>query len=147
MSKDIYAQVSARIIAELEAGAAPWVKPWSATPGQNIPCNAITNRPYSGVNVCLLWMMASTYATPRFLTYKQAQELGGNVRKGEHGYAVVFVKPIYHKDDDDQIQTGAILKSYTVFNVDQCDGLPEKAFHVGQVKVRNSDERDATGDE
>ena len=56
MKRDLYAEVSARIIAELEAGAAPWVKPWSATPGANTPCNAVTNRPYSGCNVVLLWM-------------------------------------------------------------------------------------------
>jgi antirestriction protein ArdC len=56
MKRDLYAEVSAHIVAELEAGAAPWVKPWSATPGANIPCNGATNRPYSGCNVILLWM-------------------------------------------------------------------------------------------
>ena len=56
MKRDLYAEVSARIIAELERGAAPWVKPWSATPGQNVPQNAVTNRPYSGCNVILLWL-------------------------------------------------------------------------------------------
>jgi len=56
MKRDLYAEVSARIVAELEAGAAPWVKPWSATPGANTPCNAVSNRPYSGSNVILLWM-------------------------------------------------------------------------------------------
>ena len=56
MKRDLYAEVSTRIVAELEAGAAPWVKPWSATPGANTPCNAATNRPYSGCNVILLWM-------------------------------------------------------------------------------------------
>ena len=50
MKRDLYAEVSARILAELEAGAAPWIKPWSATPGANVPCNAVTNRPYSGCN-------------------------------------------------------------------------------------------------
>jgi len=51
MKRDLYADVSARIVAELEAGAAPWIKPWSATPGANTPCNAVTNRSYSGCNV------------------------------------------------------------------------------------------------
>ncbi|WP_426437537.1 ArdC-like ssDNA-binding domain-containing protein [Bradyrhizobium genosp. P] len=79
MKRDLYAEVSARIIAELEAGAAPWVKPWSATAGANTPCNAVTNRPYSGCNVVLLWMaQAAGYRTPRFVTFKQALELGGN---------------------------------------------------------------------
>src|SRR3954447_6574839 len=86
MKRDLHAEVSARIIAELEAGAAPWVKPWSATPGANTPCNAVSNRPYSGCNVVLLWMaQAADYRTPRFLTFKQALELGGNVRTGERG--------------------------------------------------------------
>src|SRR5437016_13015929 len=80
MKRDFYAEVSARIVAELEAGAAPWVKPWSATAGANTPCNAVTNRPYSGCNVVLLWMaQAAGYRTPRFLTFKQALELGCNV--------------------------------------------------------------------
>jgi antirestriction protein ArdC len=72
MKRDLYAEVSARIVAELEAGAAPWVKPWSATPGANTPCNAVSNRPYSGCNVVLLWMAQATgYRTPRFLTFKR----------------------------------------------------------------------------
>ena len=95
MRRDLFAEVSARIIAELQAGAAPWVKPWSATPGANTPCNAVSNRPYSGCNVVLLWMaQAAGYRTPRFLTFKQALELGGNVRKGEHGTKVYFVKQL-----------------------------------------------------
>jgi len=87
MKRDLYAEVSARIVTELEAGAAPWVKPWSATAGMNAPQNAVTGRPYSGCNVVLLWMaQAAGYRTPRFLTFKQALELGGNVRKPEHDH-------------------------------------------------------------
>ena len=56
MKRDLYSEVSTRIVAELERGAAPWIKPWSATPGANTPCNAVSNRPYSGCNVVLLWM-------------------------------------------------------------------------------------------
>jgi antirestriction protein ArdC len=98
MQRDLYSEVSARIIAELETGALPWVKPWSATPGQNVPCNAVTNRPYSGCNVILLWLARGKgWPTPRFLTYKQATEAGGNVRKGEHGTMVVFVKTVNHQ--------------------------------------------------
>jgi antirestriction protein ArdC len=92
MKRDLYAEVSARIVAELERGAAPWIKPWSATPGANTPCNAVSNRPYSGCNVVLLWMaQAAGYRTPRFLTFKQALELGGNVRKREHGTRVPVI--------------------------------------------------------
>jgi N-terminal domain of anti-restriction factor ArdC len=95
MKRDLYAEVSARIVAELETGAAPWIKPWSATPGANTPCNAVTNRPDSGCNVVLLWMaQAAGYKTPRFLTFKQALEAGGRVRKGERGTKVYFVKQL-----------------------------------------------------
>jgi antirestriction protein ArdC len=89
--RDLYNDVTARILTELETGAAPWVKPWSATPGLNHPHNAATSRPYSGCNVVLLWMAAERqgYSTPRYLTFKQAQELGGSVRKGEHGTKVL----------------------------------------------------------
>ena len=100
MKRDLYAEVSARIVAELEKGAAPWVKPWSASPGANTPCNAVSNRPYSGCNVVLLWMaQAAGYRTLRFLTFKQALELGGNVRKGERGTKVYFVKQLQVRDE------------------------------------------------
>ena len=101
MKRDLYAEVSARIIAELERGAAPWIKPWSATAGQNVPQNAVTNRPYSGCNVILLWLARDRgWPTPRFLTFKQAFEAGGNVRKGEHGTKVYFVKQLQVRDGE-----------------------------------------------
>lgn len=107
MKRYLYAEVSALIIAELEAGAAPWVKPWVATPGANTPCNAVTNRPYSGCNVILLWMaQAAGYRAPRYLTFKQALELGDHVRKGERGTKVYFVKQLQVRDkntDDDTL--------------------------------------------
>ena len=128
MKRDLYAEVSARIIAELEAGAAPWVKPWSATPGANTPCNAVTNRPYSGCNVVLLWMaQAAGYHTPRFLTFKQALELGGHVRKGERGTKVYFVKQLQIQEDaegDTSTRLVPMMREYTVFNVDQCESFP-----------------------
>ncbi len=150
MKRDLYSEVSSRIVAELEAGAAPWVKPWSATAGQNVPCNAVSLRPYSGCNVVLLWMaQAAGYRTPRYLTFRQAQELGGNVRKGEHGTKVYFVKQLQVRDDDDQDATRIVpmMREYTVFNVDQCDGLPDRVLTLGEIKPRNLDQRDPTVDE
>jgi antirestriction protein ArdC len=152
MKRDLYAGVSARICAELERGAAPWIKPWSATPGANTPCNAVTNRPYSGCNVVLLWMTANAgYRTPRYLTFKQALELGGNVRKGERGTRVYFVKQLQVRDkktdDVDATRIAPMLREYTVFNLDQCEGLPDRVLTLGDIKPRNQDERDATIDE
>jgi antirestriction protein ArdC len=151
MKRDLYAEVSARIIAELGKGAAPWVKPWSATPGANIPCNAVSNRPYSGCNVVLLWMaQAAGYRTPRFLTFKQALELGGNVRKGERGTKIYFVKQLQVRDQgaDDTSSTRLIpmMREYTVFNVDQCDGLPESVTAGKPMRARNPDTRDELAD-
>jgi antirestriction protein ArdC len=152
MKRDLYAEVSARIVAELEAGAAPWVKPWSATPGANTPCNAVSNRPYSGCNVVLLWMaQAAGYRTPRFLTFKQALELGGNVRKGEHGTKVFFVKQLQIRDqgagDETATRLVPMLREYTVFNVDQCDGLPDSITIGKSMRVRNPDARDDLADQ
>jgi antirestriction protein ArdC len=152
MKRDLYTEVSARIVAEMEAGAAPWIKPWSATPGANTPCNAATNRPYSGCNVVLLWMaQAAGYRTPRFLTFKQALELGGNVRKGERGTKVYFVKQLQVRDKsaDDAAATRVVplMREYTVFNVDQCENLPARIITPGEFKPRNADQRDLTIDE
>jgi antirestriction protein ArdC len=149
MKRDLYAEVSARIVAELEAGAAPWIKPWAATPGANVPCNAVSNRPYSGSNVVLLWMaQAAGYRTPRYLTFKQASELGGHVRKGE-GTRVYFVKQLEVRDDADEAPARliAMMREYTVFNVDQCDGLPDSVTTGKPMRIRNPDARDDLADE
>jgi antirestriction protein ArdC len=150
MKRDLYAEVSAKIVAELEAGAAPWLKPWAAS--ANTPCNAVTNRPYSGCNIVLLWMaQAAGYRTPRFLTFKQALEVGGHVRKGERGTKVYFVKKLQVRDkeahDDTATRIVPLLREYTVFNVDQCQNLPERIVAPGAVKPRNPDERSAAIDE
>ena len=151
MKRDLYAEVSARIVAELERSAAPWIKPWSATAGKNTPCNAATNRPYSGCNVVLLWMAANAgYRAPRYLTFKQALDLDGNVRKGEHGTKVYFVKQLQVADragEEGKTRIVLMMREYTVFNVDQCEGLPDRVLTLGEVKVRNIDQRDATIDE
>jgi antirestriction protein ArdC len=150
MKRDLYAEVTARILAELETGGAPWIKPWSATPGANTPCNAVTNRPYSGCNVILLWMArAAGYRAPRFLTFKQALELGGHVRKGERGTKVYFVKQLEIQEDADgnaQTRLVPMMREYTVFNVDQCDGLPDSVTTGKPMRVRNLDTRDELSD-
>jgi antirestriction protein ArdC len=149
--RDLYFEVSARIVAELERGAAPWVKPWSATAGLNTPCNAATNRPYSGCNVILLWLARDRgWPTPRFLTFKQAREAGGHVRKGEHGTKVYFVKQLQVKDGDGEegeTRIVPMMREYFVFNVDQCDGLPDSIRAGKPMRVRNPDARDVIADD
>jgi antirestriction protein ArdC len=152
--RNLYQEVSERIAHELERGAAPWIKPWSSTPGANVPMNAATNRPYSGCNVILLWIAQDRgWTSPRFLTFKQALGAGGCVRRGEHGTKVYFVKMLYKRGD--KLKNGEIaannitmLREYTVFNVAQCDGLSESVVNGKSVAVvRNPHERDATIDE
>jgi len=91
------------------------------------------------------------YPTPRFLTFKQAQEAGGNVRKGEHGFKVYFVKQleIHEKDSDGTNETRLVpmMREYTVFNVAQCENLPDKVINPQPQRVRNKDDRDALADE
>ena len=151
MRRDLYAEVSERILAELQRGAPPWVKPWSATPGLNVPQNAVTSRPYSGCNVILLWLARNRgWSAPRFLTFKQAQEAGGHVRKGEHGTKVYFVKQLQVKDGEtEEAETRFVpmLREYTVFNFDQCDGLPAGIRAGKPMRLRNPDARDALADD
>jgi antirestriction protein ArdC len=150
VKRDLYTEVSERILAELQRGALPWVKPWSATAGQNVPQNAVTNRPYSGCNVILLWLARNRgWSTPRFLTFKQAIEAGGNVRKGEHGTKVYFVKQLQVKENETETETRIVpmLREYTVFNVEQCENLPESITRGKPMRVRNPDTRDVLADQ
>jgi antirestriction protein ArdC len=151
--RDLYTEVTSRILAELERGAAPWVKPWSATPGQNVPQNAVSNRPYSGCNVILLWLARGRgWPTPRFVTFKQAQEAGGSVRKGEHGTKVYYWKQLRIREDGEEGAEHSeklipMMREYTVFNVAQCEGLPASIVDGKPARVRNPDTRDALADE
>ncbi|MFO1413761.1 MAG: zincin-like metallopeptidase domain-containing protein [Burkholderiales bacterium] len=134
MSSDIYADITARIVAALEAGTPPWVRPWSAA-GSTLPVNATTHRPYRGINVLLLAMeaVAHGYTDSRWLTFRQATTVGGRVRKGEHGTTVVFWKlreigettePMESMADTACRRVVPLLRCFTVFNVAQVDGLP-----------------------
>ena len=141
----IYTDIADRILSMLEAGDLPWNKPWSSIGGNGMPRNAVTKRAYSGVNVILLWAkaMASGYASQQWLTYKQAVELGGNVRKGEKGTHICFVSSFEKKTDAGETERVPFLKSYTVFAVEQCDGLNLPAAPVVTV---NPGQRDADCD-
>jgi antirestriction protein ArdC len=90
------------------------------------------------------------YRTPRFLTFKQALELGGNVRKGQHGTKVYFVKQLQVRDlgvDDTSTRLIPMMREYTVFNVDQCDDLPESVNTGKPIRIRNPDARDGLADD
>lgn len=124
--RNIYAEVTNKIIEALEAGVAPWVRPWT---GGDVPRNGNSQRPYNGINAMLLEFAGMEYGSHEWFTFKGAKKLGGQVRKGERSTMIVFWK-IFHKDVEDEI-TGEIerkkiffLKHYNVFNREQIDGLP-----------------------
>lgn len=144
--RNLHAEITSRIVARLKAGVVPWKQPWSSKGFGVMPRNAVTDRAYSGANVLLLWSRAqeSAFADPRWLTYKQAQEAGGNVRKGEKGECVIYVSKVIKTEDDGTKRSIPFLKAYTVFNVAQCDNLPSKITDPHAAKRKwNNDARDA----
>ncbi|MBA8867027.1 antirestriction protein ArdC [Pantoea agglomerans] len=145
---DLYQKVTDRIVEALEKGVAPWKKPWRTTQkyaaAGPLPVNASTGRAYSGVNVLLLWLEAEEkgYKTDRWVTYKQAQDMGGQVRKGETCAQAVIFKPFEKQAEDlsgnprfdaegnPLMESRVMIKPNFLFNVDQCDGLPESAADI-----------------
>jgi antirestriction protein ArdC len=134
----LYREVTDRIILELEQGRVPWVQPWGgAKAGLGLPKNASTGRFYSGVNILILWgaVIDKGFAGQNWLTFRQALDWGGAVRKGERGTTVCYADRFIPKTeleraqrDGDDPEGVPFLKRFTIFNVDQCDGLPDSAF-------------------
>ena len=120
MNAHIYEQITERIITLLSQGTVPWQKPWKAATG--LPRNLVSQKPYRGINVFLL--LAMSYESPFWLTFRQALQLGGSVRKGEKSCLVVFWKQTTIADKESgEPQKIPLLRYYHVFNVAQCDGL------------------------
>src|ERR1700685_400010 len=132
--QDIYTRITNQIVSHLEKGVRPWVRPWNADHAAGRITRPLRHngKPYSGINVLSLWAsaMAQNFAAPIWMTFKQASELDAHIRKGEKGSLVVYADRIKRKETDEK--TGdeidreiPFLKGYTVFNVEQIDGLPE----------------------
>jgi antirestriction protein ArdC len=131
---DVYTRITSQIVAQLEKGVRPWVKPWNAEHAAGRITRPLrrNGQPYRGINILSLWMSAELqgYAAPIWMTIRQAAELNAHVRKGEKGSLVVYANAITRTERDES--TGeesereiAYMKGYTVFNVEQIDGLPE----------------------
>jgi antirestriction protein ArdC len=138
---DVYARITAKIVADLEQGVRPWLKPWNTEHAAGKITRPLRHNgiPYKGINVVMLWSAAvmKGYACPLWLTFKQALELGGHVRKGETGELVVYADRITRTDltDAGEETTREIpfLKGYTVFNAEQCEGLPAHYYAMAEA--------------
>lgn len=151
---DVYTRVTDRIVAQLEQGVRPWTRPWNAEHAAGritrpLRCNG---EAYRGINVLMLWDSADSqgFGCPIWMTFQQAKQLGGFVKKGEHGSSVVYASSFRKTDTNDAgeevDQEIPFLKEYTVFNVEQVEGLPDR-FYQTQQQPNTSIERIAHADE
>ena len=134
------ARITQEIIARLEAGTRPWIKPWRGLPVSR-PLRAC-GTPYRGMNVFWLWMVADMcgYASPFWMTYNQANKLGGQVRKGEKSTIAIFYKSYVKEVESGDAgepgeETRRVLKAYPVFNADQVDGLPTRFHPAAAIEI------------
>lgn len=152
MTPDVYNRVTDKIIAELEKGERPWLKPWNAEHAAGKITRPLRHNglPYSGINVVMLWAeaMEKGYNAPLWMTFKQAQELGGHVRKGEHGSLVVYANTITKTEQDETTGEGEdvehhipFMKGYTVFNIEQIDGPPAHYYATAQAPQLDTAQR------
>lgn len=142
--RDVYATITDRVIAALEKGVVPWHQPWDSRQGP--PRNLVSGTVYRGMNV---WMLAGQGMSPYWLTFRQAKQIGGSVKKGERGTAVIFWKWVAKKGEavdeaqevEDKPGRGMvpIVRSYTVFNACQCE-LPEKWRGRAEIKPPELDD-------
>ena len=152
MNTDVYTRVTQKIIADLEQGVRPWLRPWNAEHAAGKISRPLRHngQPYAGVNVLMLWMEATEkgYSAPIWMTFRQAQELGAHVRKGEHGSLVVYANTITQtetnaKTGEDEEKAIPFMKGYTVFNVEQIEGLPAHYYAQATPPTLSPDERNA----
>jgi N-terminal domain of anti-restriction factor ArdC len=135
---DVYTTITQQIVSQLEAGVRPWMKLWNAAHKAGSISRPLRNcgKPYSGINVLVLWLTAfeRSYTCPIFLTFQQAKELGGFVKKGEKGTTVVYANTFEKKETDAQtgeesIERIPFLKSYTVFEACSYSSEVERGLH------------------
>jgi len=141
MKSDIYSKITNHIVAELEKGVRPWLKPWNAENAAGrisrpLRANGI---PYRGINIIMLWSeaMEKGYAAPHWMTFEQAKHLGGRIRKGERGSLVVYASTFSKSETDEATGEQSerdipFMKGYTVFNAEQVEGLPEQFTQTAQ---------------
>ncbi len=140
---DVYARITERIVAELEKGVRPWVQPWGPANSRRPVTRPLRHngQPYTGMNVLILWSegIARGFASPMWMTLRQANELDARVRKGENGASVVYASSFTKTDVDaggGEVERDIpFLKVYTVFNCDQIEGLPDHYYRMPERVV------------
>lgn len=141
----LYNEITDTILGQLERGVVPWRRSWAGG-DTGIPANAISGHRYKGVNIPLLWLaqQRNNWPTLKFITYKQAKEAGGQVRGAQKSTAIVFTKPLEIEDKTTgEKKTILLLRGFRLFNIAQCDGLPEKITNPDAASTqRNHDGRD-----
>lgn len=142
---DIYQEVTDRIIEVMEKGQLPWLKPWENSGKGDaviqLPYNGISGKNYSGVNTLLLFVrsMEAGFSSNAWLTYKQAQDLGGNIIKGEKGTMVTYWGKFTVSEEvngEDTAKNIPFVKKYTVFNLEQCENISTEKFQELKPMVR-----------
>jgi antirestriction protein ArdC len=137
---DHYQQITDSIIAKLEAGVSPWAPGWAGARASR-PLRSC-GEAYRGINVILLWMQAieAGYSSPFWMTYKQAEELGGQVKKGSKGSRIVFFsafdKEVESADGSKETKSIPFLKTYCVFNAEQIEGLPARFYPTAEESAK-----------
>jgi antirestriction protein ArdC len=153
-NRDLYSRITNRIIAQLESGTIPWQQPWNAEHAAGRITRPLRHNgtPYRGINVLNLWCEATErgYSNPYWMTYNQAQELSGQVRKGEKSALIVFASKLSRTEANDKGEEVErdipFLKGYAVFNVEQIDNLPAHFYEIANQSKLDVIERDAAAD-
>lgn len=148
-NSDVYTRITQKIIDDLEKGNLTWRKPWNSSEMEGRIMRPLrwNDTPYTGINILMLWSAAADrgYNLPHWMTFNQALELKANVRKGEKGTQIVYadkiLKPEETADGDIEITKIPFLKTYTVFNASQIEGLPERYYEVPDIQPVNLQER------
>jgi antirestriction protein ArdC len=143
MRTDVYQKITDQIVAALEQGVRPWQQPWQAEHSAGRITRPLRGNgiPYQGINVLMLWSAAieKGYAAPIWMTFKQALDLKANVRKGERGSLVVYADKIIrtetNKSGEEAERAFPFMKGYTVFNVEQIDGLPAHYYAKPEART------------
>lgn len=151
MSKAVYEAVTNSIVEMMEQGVGQWNKSWISVLSHNLPIRA-NGQHYRGINTLILAMAQECrgFKSNQWMTYKQASALGGQVRKGAKSEKVVyfgaFTKEVENAQGDSEVKKFPLLRQYSVFNVDEIDGLPSRFYAVPEIRYLNEDQRDSTAE-